>query len=364
LTAQPTRRIAVLAGARPNFVKVAPLLRALSQQPATQTILIHTGQHYSTAMSRIFFRELGIRTPDAQLEVGSGSHAVQTGRVLARLERVLLRERPDRLLVVGDVNSTMAGALAAAKLCVPVDHVEAGLRSFDRTMPEEINRVVTDSIATLLFASEAAAVRNLRREGHSRDRVHLVGNVMIDTLVDALPRAREKRAYLRWQVARRQFGVLTLHRPSNVDETETLYGLLDSLGAIAAKLPLIFPIHPRTAARIGPKAFPRGIVAVRPLGYLDFLSLLEASRLVITDSGGIQEETSFLRVPCLTLRTSTERPVTVSRGTSTLVGHDGKLLRQKVAEILEGSYKAGHGIPHWDGRAAERIAATIAKEST
>jgi UDP-N-acetylglucosamine 2-epimerase (non-hydrolysing) len=307
-------------------------------------------------MSGIFLRELGIPSPDCQLKVGSASHAVQTGRVMARLEAWLTGRRIDRLVVVGDVNSTMAAAIVGAKLGIPVDHVEAGLRSGDRSMPEEVNRIVTDSISSRLFASEAAGVENLLREGHAPTRIHHVGNVMIDTLKRLLPRATARRTWRARGVRPLEYAVATLHRPRNVDTPERLDDLIGALESVAKVLPVFFPVHPRTRRRLhAARPFHR-VRLLDPLGYLDFLSLMSRSRFVIADSGGIQDETTFLGIPCLTTRDNTERPITVSLGTSTLVGTRPRLILGKVHEILDGRYKRGMVPPLWDGRAAERIA--------
>lgn len=362
-------RFVCVAGARPNFMKVAPLLKALAAYPQVEVSLVHTGQHYDPLLSDVFFADLGIRRPDFHLEVGSATHGQQTARVIERLEEVLIRlaeqGRPvDRVIVVGDVNSTLGAAIAAVKLQIPVAHVEAGLRSFDRSMPEEINRILTDAISDLLFVSEPAGVDNLLREGKSPEQIHLVGNVMIDTLYDLLPRAQEERMPERLGLRPGGYGVVTLHRPSNVDERETLAPLLDVLLEAGEHLPMVFPIHPRTRKRIeefglGHKlngSAGKGLVALPPLGYLEFLSLTSQARVIVTDSGGLQEEATALGIPCLTARWNTERPITVEQGTSTLVGNDPSLLREKLFEVLENRYKKGTCPELWDGQAARRIA--------
>ncbi len=343
------KHVAHVVGARPNFMKAAPVYAALAARGVRQT-LIHTGQHYSEKMSDIFFDELQLPRPDVNLNVGSGTHAVQTGEVMIRIEPVLESLRPDWLLVYGDVNSTVAAALVCAKLRVPFAHVEAGLRSRDRAMPEEINRIVTDQLADLLFTPSSDGDENLAAEGVPRERVHLVGNVMIDTLVRLLPLARERWA--QWNLDR--FVLVTLHRPSNVDDVDKLVKLLDVLAGISRELTVVFPIHPRTqeSIRRAGFTFPETMRVVEPLGYLDFIALEERAAFVITDSGGVQEETTFLGVPCLTLRANTERPVTVTMGTNTLVGEDLEMLRAKLRETP----KRGSIPPLWDGRAAERIA--------
>lgn len=366
------RRIACIVGARPNFMKMAPLLKAFAAHENLHPVLIHTGQHYDESLSDIFFQDLGMKRPDISLEVGSGSHGVQTARVIERFEKVLHEAAAagtpyDRVLVVGDVNSTMAATLAAVKLNIPVAHVEAGLRSLDRTMPEEINRIVTDALADMLLVSEPAGVENLMREGHAPAEVHLVGNVMIDTLLQLLPKARSRDTLTRFELSPGSYGVVTLHRPANVDEPETLGHLLEVLAETAVRVPLVFPIHPRTQQRIEsfglmPKLQGKGIVLAPPLGYLDFLCLTSQAKVIVTDSGGLQEESSALGIPCLTARPNTERPVTVDEGTSTLVGSDPVRLRECLQAVLAGTYKQGRCPAIWDGRAAERIAAILAAE--
>jgi len=354
-------------------MKMAPLLRALDAETLAGKVvatLIHTGQHYDKNLSEVFFEELGMRRPDLSLEVGSGSHAVQTARVLERMEEVLGKGpagggRFDRLVVVGDVNSTMAASLAAVKMGISVAHVEAGLRSFDRTMPEEINRIVTDSISDMLLVSDPAGIENLAREGHPAEQVHLVGNVMIDTLMRMLPRARELDGPGRLGLQAGHYGVVTLHRPANVDDPDVLAGLVDVLVDISADIPLVFPVHPRTTERLtragllGRFEQAPGIHLLSPLGYLDFLSLTSQARVIVTDSGGLQEESTVLGIPCLTMRPNTERPVTVEEGTSTLIGSDPDKLRRHLVEVLEGRYRQGRCPDLWDGQAAGRIAALL-----
>ncbi len=364
-------RLACVVGARPNFMKMAPLLEALREYPRVQAVLVHTGQHYDENLSDVFFDELGMKRPDVHLEVGSGSHGQQAARVLERFEAVLEEAiaagRPfDRVVVVGDVNSTMAAALAAAKLHIPVAHVEAGLRSFDRSMPEEINRIVTDTLADLLLVSEPSGIENLRREGHPPEQFHLVGNVMIDTLRRLLPQARRSTILDACGLRPGWYGVITLHRPSNVDQAATLAPVLRVLTDASRRLPLVFPLHPRTAQRI--KRFglaeelgrAAGLVQLPPLGYLDFLALTSQARLIVTDSGGLQEESTALGIPCLTMRPNTERPITVEQGTSTLVGSDPLRLRGAIEAVLDGRYKQGRCPELWDGRAAPRIAEVLA----
>jgi UDP-N-acetylglucosamine 2-epimerase (non-hydrolysing) len=348
-----------VVGARPNFMKLAPVWLALAERPGVRQTVVHTGQHYDVDMSAVFFKELGLSTPDINLEVGSGSHAEQTAAIMARLEPVLLEAKPDVVLVYGDVNSTVAAALVAAKLLIPVGHVEAGLRSFDRTMPEEINRLVTDALADQLFTPSADADENLAREGIPRSKMRFVGNVMIDTLVRLLPQAQipEEAAGLE------RYALVTLHRPSNVDVAGMLARILDVLGGIGRELPVLFPVHPRTRQRmeaLGRRlAGPDGVRFLNPLPYMQCLALQRHATLVITDSGGIQEETTYLGVPCLTLRDNTERPVTVTLGTNVLVGHDMNRLCAEVDHILAGTSKLGQVPPLWDGHAAERIVEAI-----
>ncbi|MEE2937383.1 MAG: UDP-N-acetylglucosamine 2-epimerase (non-hydrolyzing) [Planctomycetota bacterium] len=359
-------RFAMVAGARPNFMKIAPILRQLDQQDSVQTTLIHTGQHYDRNLSDIFFEELGIRKPDVALGVGSGSHAQQTADVMVAIENVLLdsaeRGEPfDRLIVVGDVNSTMAAAIAATKLHVPVAHVEAGLRSFDRNMPEEINRLVTDAIADLLLCSEPAGVENLLNEGHDESTLHLVGNVMIDTLLTQVERAKSQSTLKRLGLKQGEYGVVTLHRPSNVDDKTTLSGLLTVLSKTSEQMSLVFPIHPRTRARMDSFGLTSvlesspGVKLLEPQGYLDFLCLTSQARVIVTDSGGLQEESTALGVPCLTMRANTERPITCDGGTGTLIGSDAGKLRESLEAVLAGKYKQGSCPELWDGNAAKRI---------
>jgi UDP-N-acetylglucosamine 2-epimerase (non-hydrolysing) len=364
--------LACVVGARPNFMKMAPLLRAFERYSALRPVLIHTGQHYDENLSEVFFKQLGMPPPDVHLDVGSGNHGSQTARVLERFEEVLQREAAagrcfDRVVVVGDVNSTMAAALAAVKLGIPVAHVEAGLRSFDRSMPEEINRIVADSVADMLFVSEPVGMENLRREGHADSQLHLVGNVMIDTLMWMLTQARSGDTLSRQGLRPGNYGVVTLHRPSNVDTPETLSRLLEVLMEASRQLPLVFPIHPRTKRCIERFGLAdtlgraESIVQLPPLGYLDFLALTSQARVIVTDSGGLQEESTVLGIPCLTVRPNTERPITVDEGTSTLVGNDPDKLRQCLRAVFDGSYKQGRRPALWDGHTADRIAAIVAQ---
>jgi UDP-N-acetylglucosamine 2-epimerase (non-hydrolysing) len=363
-----SRVVDLVAGARPNFMKIAPVLRAMGASPGPlRARVVHTGQHYDEGMSGVFFRDLGIGEPDVYLGVGSGTHGQQTARILAAYEEHLLAvsPRPAAVVVVGDVNSTMACTLAAVKLGIPVAHVEAGLRSFDRTMPEEINRVVTDALADLLLVSEPAGEENLRREGVADGRIRYVGNVMIDTLVRELPAAVALGVPARLGLPASGFLYVTLHRPSNVDEPGRLARVVAMLCSLGRRLPVVFPVHPRTRERLRAArletalAEAPGVRVLEPLGYRDSLGLMAASRLVLTDSGGVQEETTHLGVPCLTLRPNTERPVTVALGTNTVVGEEIERVEPLVGEILAGRYKKAQPIPGWDGRAAERVAAAL-----
>lgn len=354
-------KIMNIVGARPNLPKIAPLMREMMRHPEIDPILVHTGQHYDDKLNDIFFRQMGIPAPEVNLEVGSGSHAVQTAEILKRVEPVLIDQQPDVVLVVGDVNSTIAASLAAVKLGIRVAHVEAGLRSFDRSMPEEINRVLTDALADYLFVTEEDAVENLLREGRPRQSIFLVGNVMIDSLHSFLPLAKQSligeelglASESRW----RDFAVLTLHRPSNVDFIDKLKEILTAVDSIATGLPVIFPVHPRTQQRLleGRIVHHPELRLIEPVGYVDFLCLLSRAVLVLTDSGGIQEETTALGVPCLTLRENTERPITLTQGTNVLVGTDPERIILAARDCLSSKRKACRVPPLWDGHAAERI---------
>jgi len=349
-----------VVGARPNFIKAAPVAAALTAQGVTQTI-VHTGQHYDAQMSGVFFKELKLPEPDINLEVGSGSHAVQTALIMQRFEPHVLERKPDLVVVYGDVNSTVAAALVCAKLLIPVAHVEAGLRSGDRSMPEEINRLLTDQLADLLFTPSPDGNENLLREGIPPGKIKLVGNVMIDTLVRLLPQAEARWPQLETKFPQGRFALVTLHRPSNVDDPRQLSHLLAELGRIGKEISVLFPVHPRTRQAIadGGLEVPETIRLLEPLGYLDFLALERHAAVVITDSGGIQEETTYLGVPCLTLRTTTERPITISLGTNVLIGTEPGRLQAELAIILAGKGKKGQCPPLWDGHASERIAAEI-----
>lgn len=354
-----------VGGARPNFIKIAPILEEVKKVPSIEPILVHTGQHYDRELSEVFFEELGIPKPDRYLGVGSGSHAKQTAKVMVEFEEVLLTVKPRLVTVVGDVNSTLACSVTSAKLHVPVAHVEAGLRSFDRTMPEEINRIVTDSLSALLFTTCEDANVNLAHEGVGAERIHFVGNVMIDSLERHKEIAKGSRVLERLSLLERNYGVLTLHRPSNVDDTEVLSRILSAIERIQERVPIVFPVHPRTRKNLMSGAVrsrvesSRSLILLEPLGYIDFLRLLLSSRLILTDSGGIQEESTVLGVPCLTLRENTERPVTVSAGTNTIVGTDPEKIVREAEEIIAGRGKEGRVPPLWDGRASSRIASVI-----
>ena len=349
-------RLTCVVGARPNFIKMAAILKAAASRPRFETRLIHTGQHFSPGMSHTFFEELKLREPDVHLGAGGGSQVQQTAEILQRLEPELASQRPDVLVVVGDVNSTLAAALAAAKLGIPVAHVEAGLRSFDRSMPEEVNRVVTDALSDYLFASEPSGVENLRAEGVSDERIFLVGNVMIDTLLRFREQAAGSDVQKRLGVEPKGYVVVTLHRPSNVDEASRLSRLIDALRDVSERWPVVFPVHPRTRKVIESAAIETaGMILCEPLGYLDFLRLQSEARLVLTDSGGIQEETTVLGVPCLTVRRNTERPITIAEGTNRLIGTDPETIVPAVDELLAGPPAAKSAPALWDGDAAGRV---------
>ena len=367
-------KIVNIVGARPNFVKIAPLMREMRRHPTIVPTLVHTGQHYDEAMSQQFFAELDIPAPDVNLGVGSGSHAIQTAEVMRRLEPLLEGAlTPDLVVVVGDVNSTLAAALTAVKLGIPVAHIEAGLRSFDRTMPEEINRVLSDAIADLLFVTEESGRDNLLREGVAPDKIHFVGNVMIDALLASKPHWERSSIGDRLGLElERPYAVLTLHRASNVDDRSALMNLFEALHELARDLPIVFPVHPRTKPQLlgldgvfwvsadSAKPLPdKAILCVDPLGYLDFVRLMSRARLVLTDSGGIQEETTVLGVPCLTLRATTERPVTVTHGTNRVIGTDpARIVKEALWTLDHPPHQPGFP-PLWDGRAAGRIVQTI-----
>jgi UDP-N-acetylglucosamine 2-epimerase (non-hydrolysing) len=360
-------RILVVVGARPNFMKIAPIYRLLEADSRFEPVLLHTGQHYDDKMSRIFFEELGLPKPHVYLGVGSGSHAEQTARVLIEFERVVLSETPDLILVAGDVNSTLACGLVAAKACVPLAHVEAGLRSSDRTMPEEINRILTDQLADLCFTPSSDGDQNLLREGKRPDQIYCVGNTMIDSLLEVLPRARALESWKALGLAPRSYAVVTLHRPSNVDELTGLRRVVECLEGVAEQLPVVFPVHPRTSERARTHGLlPRlqeskRLKLLPPVGYLEFLSLMADARLVLTDSGGIQEETTVLGVPCLTLRDNTERPITITEGTNRLVGSEPERVIAAAKTALSAPMPGARRPKLWDGRAAQRIVEILAR---
>lgn len=363
------KKLCCIVGARPNFMKIAPILRALANESNSITpLLVHTGQHYDDAMNDTFFRQLEIPEPNVHLGVGSNTHAIQSAEIMKRFEPVLDEIKPDAILVVGDVNSTIACALVAAKKCVRIIHVEAGLRSYDRGMPEEINRVLTDQLSDLLFTTEKEAEINLVREGISHDKIHFVGNVMIDNLFHNLDKTDNIKTILSRNKVNAKlgscFGVITMHRPSNVDESDTLKSLLETLSKISERLPLIFPVHPRTLQKIKNAKLQSildssNIIYTGPLAYLDLLGLMRNAKIVLTDSGGIQEETTALGIPCLTLRENTERPITITNGTNTVVGVNRQIILEAANEVLVNGGKAGHIPELWDGHTAERIVSKL-----
>ncbi|MGZ7005965.1 MAG: non-hydrolyzing UDP-N-acetylglucosamine 2-epimerase [Ilumatobacteraceae bacterium] len=350
-----------VAGARPNFMKVKPVIDALEQR-GVQVTLVHTGQHYDPAMSDVFFDELGIRSPDVHLGVGSGTHAEQTARVMIGFEAVVEERNPDWVVVAGDVNSTLACALVGAKAGTFVAHVEAGLRSRDWSMPEEVNRVVTDRVSDLLFAPSADAVDNLRAEGYRSDQIVLAGNVMVDTLLSNLERALARPILSELGLTAKGYGVVTLHRPANVDDPQILRQLLAALGEISQTCPLLLPVHPRAAEQLTAIGVPAGLRLIPPAGYLDFVALQNGARVVLTDSGGVQEETTVLGVPCVTLRDNTERPITVSEGTNHIAGREPSRIVEVTRSVLAHPSPARRP-PLWDGHAADRIADAIVRHS-
>jgi UDP-N-acetylglucosamine 2-epimerase (non-hydrolysing) len=360
-------KIICVAGARPNFMKIAPIMEAFKGCPKIESILVHTGQHYDEKMSGLFFRELGIPQPDVNLEVGSGSHAVQTAEIMKAFEPVCIKHKPNYVLVVGDVNSTIACGLVAVKLGIKLIHVEAGLRSGDRTMPEEINRILTDSISELLFCTEKSGVGNLQREGVDASKIHLVGNVMIDTLLKNRDKAEQSRVLEEMQLTPKHYATMTLHRPSNVDDPAIFGGLLDAVETIQNDMPVIFPIHPRTRKNIETLDFGERVGKMtnlrltEPIGYLDFLKLNANACLILTDSGGLQEETTILKVPCITLRENTERPVTCEVGSNQLVGVAPKAILVAYQKIKENKLPTPQIPEFWDGKAAERIVNILAE---
>jgi len=364
----PSGKVLSVVGARPNFMKVLPLHKAFQKYPSISHRIVHTGQHYDTNMSKVFFDDLELPHPDVYLGVGSGSHAVQTAKIMVEFEKVVLAEKPDLVIVVGDVNSTVACSLVCSKLLIPVAHVEAGLRSFDRAMPEEINRILTDAVATLLFVSERSGLKNLHNEGIPDSRMFFVGNVMIDSLVQFREKARRSTIKKKLGIAEQKYAIVTLHRPSNVDAKENLGNILSTLDSISKQNMVVFPVHPRTRKMIEEFKLSEklrlntNMIFCDPLGYLDFLCLLESAALAITDSGGIQEETTYLGIPCLTMRENTERPVTVTEGTSTLMGFDYAKTAVEAGKVFQGTYKKGKIPELWDGKTGERIAEKIAEK--
>lgn len=360
-------KIINVVGARPNFMKIAPLMEAYKKYPIIQAKLVHTGQHYDQKLSDLFFKELGIPEPDIYLGVGSGSHGEQTGKVMMGFEKVLFEHKPDVVVVVGDVNSTIACALCAVKLGIKVAHVEAGLRSYDRGMPEEVNRILTDQISDLLFTTERNAENNLVKEGIEKEKIHFVGNTMIDTLYKHKQTAEKSTILSELHLKSGEYITMTLHRPSNVDNIDNFKKIFEAVSDIQKDIKVVFPVHPRTRNRIDEFGLSSmldeltNLQLIEPVGYLDFLKLLSESKLVITDSGGIQEETTVLRVPCLTLRNNTERPVTLTQGTNKLVGNDVALTIAESKRILSGDSPKGKTPELWDGKAAERIVEILHK---
>lgn len=359
-------QIDVIAGARPNFMKIAALYAVADEFPSLNLRFVHTGQHYDIKMSEIFLQELGLPEPACNLGVGSASHAVQTGDIMKGYEEWVNSNRPDWCVVVGDVNSTVACAMVAAKSGVSVAHVEAGLRSNDRTMPEEINRVLTDSISDLMLASEPAGVKNLSREGRPMEAIHLVGQVMVDTLLKMLPKAEELNTPEKFKVRSGEYAFVTMHRAANVDDYEVLAAICDQLVWVSEQMPMVFPVHPRTRARLEDSGLisrvdnVANLQLVEPVSYLESLSMMKHARVVITDSGGLQEETAALGTPCLTFRENTERPITIDEGTNTLIGRDWKLFRTCIDQVMTGRYKHPvSAIPYWDGNAGRRIMSII-----
>lgn len=362
------RKIINVVGARPNYMKIAPIQRIMDERKTFETVLLHTGQHYDERMSKLFFDDLQMPKPDIYLNVGSASHAVQTAKIMTEFEKVVIAEKPDLAIVVGDVNSTAACSLVATKLGVKVAHVEAGLRSFDRTMPEEINRIVTDVISDFLFVTEQSGLTNLKNEGIDDSKVHFVGHVMIDSLIYFMEKAKHSGIKKELNLDSDQYALVTLHRPSNVDNKENFLKLLNAFQVIEKDLKIIFPIHPRALKMIDQFGLRdmisemKNVILLEPLGYLDFMNLMHSAKLVLTDSGGIQEETTYLRIPCITMRENTERPVTVDQGTNVLVGSDTQRIIKETKKVLEGHNKIGQIPDLWDGNAARRIVDILERE--
>lgn len=361
-------KIMLVVGARPNFMKIFPLVEEIKKYPQIKPLLVHTGQHYDSQMSKVFFDDLGLPEPDIYLGIGSGSHAEQTANIMIEIEKVLLYEKPDLVLVVGDVNSTLAASIVAVKLLIPVAHVEAGLRSFDREMPEEINRLLTDVISDYLFTTSQDADENLKKEGISQEKIFFVGNTMIDSLQRLKNKANDSIILQRLKLKEKDFAILTLHRPSNVDRDEDLSNILDIMEQIQQRIKIVFPAHPRTQKQLKSQEFYHklkkipGLIIINPLSYLDFMKLMIESKFVLTDSGGIQEETTVLNIPCLTLRESTERPITVTLGTNVIVGTNSDKIIKECLRILDGYQKQGVIPPLWDGKAASRIVQVLLNE--
>ena len=356
------KKIMIIAGARPNFMKIAPLIRAFKEYKSEfRVTLVHTGQHYDMQMSDVFFKELGIPKPHISLGIGSAPRKVQIDKIMAAFKKVVVNKKPDLVIVVGDVNSTIACSKVAAGMNIRVAHVEAGLRSFDRTMPEEINRIATDSLSDFLFVSEESGLVNLRKEGVSPQKIFHVGNIMIDTLKANMPKINRSKILKTHGLQRKAYAVLTLHRPSNVDSRATLSEIYDILKAVTAKIKVVYPVHPRTKKMIDKYHFGEhyknldDLLMIDPLGYIDFMNLVKGSKFVLTDSGGIQEETTILKVPCLTMRENTERPVTIMQGTNILVGRDLLKIKRGINRILSGRLKKGTIPKYWDGKTAQRI---------
>ena len=361
------KKIMNVVGARPNFMKIGPIQREMNRRNSEfQPVLVHTGQHYDEKMSKLFFDDLQLPKPDVYLGVGSGTHAEQTAKIMIDFEKVCIEQKPDMVLVVGDVNSTVACSLVASKLWIPVIHVEAGLRSFDRKMPEEINRLVTDSLADYLFITEKAGIENLKNEGVDDAKVHFVGNVMIDSLAFFLEKARESDILKRLELREKNYALVTLHRPSNVDDPENFLKILAAFEQIEKEIPIVFPIHPRTRKNIERFGLEDRVKALKnlkllpPIGYLDFMNLTQNCKFVMTDSGGIQEETTYLGIPCMTLRENTERPITIEVGTNELVGPNTEQILNYAQKMLSGQWKKGAVPELWDGHAAERIVEVLA----
>lgn len=360
------KKIFIIVGARPNFIKVAPLMRILKGNEHFETILVHSGQHYDYFMSKVFFEELDISEPDYYLNVGSGSQGYQTAEIIKSTEELLERERPDLIIVVGDVNTTMASTIAASKLYIKTAHIEAGLRSYDRTMPEEINRIITDSLSDLLFTHSRGANVNLEKEGIDKEKIFFVGNIMIDTIVNNLDRIKNREKYKELGFERGNFILLTMHRPSNVDVKETFMSIVDALDDIGKRIPIVFPIHPRTDKMA--KQFSidlekiSNMKIIEPISYIDLLSMENDAKCIITDSGGIQEESTFLNIPCFTIRENTERPITAEVGSNTIVGTDKNAIVDNVMRCLDGECKYGEIPELWDGQTAKRIVEVIEHE--